>query len=517
MLCTDTKTDGITIKNELTMSEKSISGICSFPNWIPQQVYEPYSHVRFFMESKNHLSENGELATQSWLSAGRGKFLDDDLKQTFEAGKKIILCLQGDYPWMNPGNTTYKKRWPQPLDATEEEKLNPDNYGDSEALAAQLAVVYSDDCDEATAKRILKPYQQPNGSYGDNPFRYALGYVDALEGPGNEYDFQWSGVEPQSPEVAAAGAMAWYRGVRSASQTMKVLLPSNVGQESEGGGYGTDSLRRLAKKFNEFTGGNHHDVYLNAHLYPREGDWGPALNPEEFAVEFFDELTAICEDYRLSGWYVTEIGVATKETSSDPQELKQRVKDMDGLNLEEAQAAWWRRLMLIAQAYPECQAITFWMCRDNYDTGQHRYSGRYRGEKADWTDAVEKDGGDIIRAIADQEYLAFDYAADNTLFAVHNELTSDEFDFDEGIVWATNEQTHERFGKIGPVPKLWKADEVPEPGPEPEDEVLEHLIAAAAILANEYVQGDSDSRLALYFTEIAIVHREQANDTAGSN
>lgn len=466
------------------MSEKSISGINSFPNWVPQRVHEPYSHVRFFMESANHLSADGELATQSWLSHGQGKFLDDDLKQTHEAGKKITLCLQGNFPWQSEDGETNKKAWPVDWDATEDDKLDPDSYVYSKALAAQLAVVYSDDCTEEAAREILEPYKfpdKPDNFYANNQFRYALGYVDALEGPGNEYDFDWNGIEPQTPEVAGTGAFAWYRGVRSASQTMKVILPSNVGMESEGGGYGTASLRRMAGRFYELTGGNHTGVYLNAHLYPREGEWGPALNPEEFAFDFFNELTDICQVFGFDGFYVTEIGVATKDTSSDPNETKQRVKDMDGLNLEQAQAAWWRRLLLIGQTYPLLKAVHFWMCRDNYDTGQHRYSGRYSGQKADWSDAVEKDGGDIIRAMSEELYQFLHLEPITEVYAVSDDFSES---FSEGIVWATNEQTHDRYGEIGPAPKFWKEGdtEVPEPG---EDEVLKHLTLASDLMDKE--------------------------------
>lgn len=324
---------------------------------------------RYFVDNFRVTKGNLDFWTQpTWQNFKH----DDFLIKAKAEGVLNIWCTQGAFDWQGVQGKQGKV---MPIRDTDS-PLNPASWTEIGELCRQVAIRYADD----TAGLLNEAKVFSGDTYQKNTPKAGTGLIDGIEIQ-NEWDFKqgWSGAtRTLTPEDYAVCFKVCYDTIRSVSKTIKVIMGGGISP------FVSTFERFLAKLDELYTAEGKttpNDFYLCFHWYMRNGsqDQGggtAGVTPEEAkAYEFGQSLDAICEQRGLLGWYCTETGWAT-DTS------KQSAPILEGFSREESQGILMIRLALIWGACKYHRGISFWHCRDDYDSPPYAKGGVNR---KDWS------------------------------------------------------------------------------------------------------------------------------------
>ena len=433
-------------------------------------------NFRFHYGNPNNTSPSGDgrlmvdRTAQGWWT---DEYLDM-MKNQY--GIKTIWCTAGK---MGFHNTTGKRNKVNPIEDSADRMLES-SWKDAAELAKQIVIRYADDTAEHLDKVNVYAIDKPGDLwYLSNEPKAGLGTLDAIE-IGNEWNFpaEWSkGKATLTPEEYAVFFKTCYDAIRSVSN-IEIIMGGGLGGVDNAYDYIPRFLNQLDKLYESKGEFMPTDFAICFHWYMRDGGSSQSggirgASPEEVnAYTIGKEMDAICQEWGLEGWYNTETGWSaaadgTLDTSKNSAPIQ------EGLTQLESQAALMQRLTLIWGACDYCKGITYWHCKDYYDTGAF-LNGGVRGPNGepkparDWSyDFINQWGDYYIKDFVDNG----DETYEVTLYN----------DVDQFIVGWSNGVV---VGEYTPVPKM--ISEVVEPPvppqpPTPPNPILPDVIEVKSI------------------------------------
>lgn len=281
----------------------------------------------------------------------------------------------------------------------------------------------------------------------------------------NEYDFKWNVWHTVSQREYAVCYWECYKAIRSVNQEIEIWTGGTIHPHPDTAEAFFVALAELcaAEGVPMPT-----DIVWDIHLYPRDGSlnqgsgtWG--ITPE--TADFYGlgmKFHHLVLKWKIKGWACGENGWATYTgtlangtVNTDPSLYKQNAPVLQGYDIYHAQGLLMVRGALIWSTIPTFKGVTYWHCRDNYDSGPY-YAGGVN--YSNWAPKISNQiWGDYLNAYGN--HTISNYRTNGTLYAV--DLTSP---FDTvTLVW-TNQN---KSGDYDAKPRPGYLPNTPPPTPQP--------------------------------------------------
>ena len=419
-------------------------------------------NFRFHYGSPDSSTPNGDGRLQVERTP-QGFYTDSYLEYLKSQDIKTIWCTQGRMGWQN---CLGRKNKINPVDDSAD-RMNPQSWFDAGEFCRQIAIRYADDTADMLAEANVWSAEKPENNWWlSNEAKAGLGILDAIE-IGNEWNFPASWSEAKAtltPQEYAVMFMVCYDAIRSVSENIEIIMGGGLGGSVHVYEDLPIFLETLERLYADRGRSMPIDFSLCFHWYMREDGGGQGgagtrgESPEKVdAYKVGLELDRLCEEYGLEGWYNTETGwSADADGSLDTSKNSAPVQE--GLSQLESQAVLMQRLTLIWGATKYCKGITYWHCRDHYDSGAFLNGGVCAPDWSPkpaltWSEEFLDEWGDynvITNSFVDRGDGTYEVVVSNV------ESTYKLGWSDEQVV-----------GDYTPVPTIMDSVTPPEPEPEP--------------------------------------------------
>ena len=370
---------------------------------------------------------------------------DDYLNLCKANGIRMIYCTQGSFSYMNTTGSSGKS---MPI-ADGDDPKDLASWAEVAKLCKQIAIRYA--ADSAASLGDANVYQ--DATYLSNTPLAGLDLIEAIEIQ-NEWNFKssWSGaLRTITPDEYAYCFMACYLAIREVSATIPIIMGGGIGGDI------TDMSGMLAEIeviCADLAIPVPTDFYLCFHWYMRFGTTNQTggqygISPEEaLAIDLANQVDALCTTYSLPGWYCTETGWATDSS-------KQSAPVQEGYTREESQGILMIRLMLIWGSVPSFKGVSFWHCRDDYDSPPYAKGGiNYRN----WSAKPARTICAAFKDVYDDYWVTDFYKTGDIYYAVlDNGVDSVILNWTDGV----------NNGTVTPMPTVVGFAPPPDPDPDP--------------------------------------------------
>lgn len=329
-------------------------------------------NFRFQFGNPNDPNPNGddrlmvERTPQGWYTDSYLKLLgDNDIKR--------VWCTQGKLSFQDVQGRANKVN---PVDDNAD-RSNPQSWYDYGHFCRQLAIRYASDTASYLSEAKVFTAEKPEDQWWlSNTPAAGLGLLEAIE-LGNEWNFpaEWSGAKATlTPREYAVMFKVGYDAIRSVSSEIEIIMGGGLGGREHVYNDIPIFLQELTRLYDEEGKEMPTDWNLCFHWYMRDGGSAQGsgergATPEEVnAVETGKFLDYLCEEYGLEGWYCTETGWSADYTGS-LDTSKNSAPVQEGYSQLESQGILMIRLVLWWSSCHFFSGVTFWHCRDHYDSG----------------------------------------------------------------------------------------------------------------------------------------------------